>query len=132
MSKKDFWLYNLFRHQAAGVVATTVDFGATIILTETFLIWYGYSNTTGAFLGAVVNFFISSFWAFKGSKNKLKNQMYKYAIVSIGSLILNTVLVIVLTDSVFHFDYRVSKFITAIFIAWSYSFLLMKKYVFKK
>ncbi len=132
MSKKDFWLYNLFRHQAAGVIATTVDFGVTIVLTETFLIWYGYSNATGAFLGAVVNFFISSFWAFKGSQNKFKNQMYKYALVSVGSLILNTLLVILFTDSIFHFDYRLSKFITAILIAWTYNFLLMRNYVFKK
>jgi putative flippase GtrA len=132
MTKKDFWLYNLFRHQAAGVVATTVDFGTTIILTETFLIWYGYSNAAGAFLGAVVNFFISSFWAFKGSQNKLKNQMYKYALVSSGSLILNTLLVVLLTDSVFEFDYRISKVITAIIIAWTYNFLLMRNYVFKK
>jgi len=132
MSKKDFWLYNLFRHQAAGITATAIDFGTTIFLTETFLLWYGYSNAAGAFLGAVINFFISSFWAFKGSKNKLKNQMYKYAIVSTGSLILNTVLVVLLTDSALHFDYRVSKVITAVFIAWTYNFLLMRNYVFKK
>jgi len=132
MAKKDFWLYNLFRHQAAGVIATTIDFGATILLTETFFLWYGYSNATGAFVGAVVNFFISSFWAFKGSKNKLKNQMYKYALVSAGSLVLNTLLVVLLTDSIFQFDYIISKCITAVLIAWTYNFLLMRNYVFKK
>ena len=132
MSKKDFWLFSLFRHQAAGVIATTADFGATIILTETFLLWYGYSNTAGAFLGAIINFFISSFWAFKGSKNRLRNQMYKYALVSSGSLLLNTVLVVLLTDVIFEFDYRISKVITAVFIAWTYNFLLMRNYVFKK
>ncbi|MBL4668011.1 MAG: GtrA family protein [Flavobacteriales bacterium] len=132
MAKKDFWLYNLFRHQAAGVIATTADFGVTILLTETFLLWYGYSNAIGALTGAIINFFISSFWAFKGSKNKLKNQMYKYAIVSAGSLILNSILVILLTDSILQFDYRISKIITAFFIAWTYNFLLMRNYVFKK
>ena len=132
MSKKDFWLYSLFRHQAAGIIATAADFGTTIILTETFLLWYGYSNAAGAFCGAVVNFFISSYWAFKGSKNKLRNQMYKYALVSTGSLILNTLLVILLTDSIFEFDYRISKIITAIFIALTYNFLLMRNFVFKK
>ena len=132
MSKKDFWLYNLFRHQAAGLVATAVDFGTTITLTEKFLLWYGYSNATGAFTGAIVNFFISSFWAFKGSQNKLKNQMYKYALVSFGSLILNTLLVVFLTDSIFKFDYRISKIITAIGIASTYNFLLMRNYVFKR
>ena len=132
MSKKDFWLYNLFRHQIAGFVATCVDFWFTILLTEMFAVWYGYSNAIGAFLGAIVSFFISSYWAFSGSKNKLTNQMYKYFVVSIGSLLLNTFLVILLTESGFHFNYKISKIITAIFIAMTYNFLLMRYYVFKK
>ena len=132
MSKKDFWLYNLFRHQATGFIATLIDFGVTIFLTEVFLIWYVYSNATGAFLGAVASFFISSYWAFSGSKNKITNQLYKYMLVSAGSLIINTALVYLLTDWLFQFDYKLSKFIVACTVALSYNFLLMRYYVFKK
>ena len=129
--KKDF-IYNLFRHQIAGFLATLVDFGVTIFLTETLLVLYVYSNATGALLGAIANFFISSYWAFAGSKNKLINQLWKYVIVSFGSLILNTLSVYLLTDWLYEFDYRISKVIVAITIAWSYNFLLMRYYVFKK
>ncbi len=129
--KKDF-IYNLFRYQIAGFIATLLDFGVTIFLTETLLIWYVYSNATGALVGAVANFFISSYWAFAGSKNKLINQLWKYVVVSFGSLLLNTLCVYLLTDWLFEFDYRISKVIVAISIAWTYNFLLMRYFVFKK
>lgn len=131
MRRKD-WIYNLFRHQIAGFAATIVDFGVTIFMTEVMLIWYVYSNATGALFGAVANFFISSYWAFAGSKNKLFNQMWKYVLVSAGSLILNTLFVYLFTDWLFKFDYKVSKVIVAITVAWTYNFLLMRLYVFKK
>ena len=132
MSKKDFWLYNLFRHQAAGLAGTAVDFGFTLLLTNVFLIWVGYSNFLGALAGAIVNFLISSYWAFAGSKNKLVNQMWKYIIVSLGSAILNTVLVVLFTEKWFQFDLVISKIVIACTIAWTYNFLLMRYFVFKK
>ena len=129
---KDSWLYTLFRHQIAGFLSTLIDFGVTIFLTEAMLIWYVYSNATGALFGATANFFISSYWAFAGSKNKLINQLWKYVIVSFGSLMLNTLAVYLLTDWMFEFDYKLSKIIVAITLAWSYNFLLMRYFVFKK
>ena len=111
MSKKDFWLYNLFRLQAAGLAGTAVDFGFTLLLTNVFLIWVGYSNFLGALAGAIVNFIISSYWAFAGSKNKLVKQMWKYIIVSLGSAILNTVLVVLFTEKWFQFDLVISKIV---------------------
>lgn len=133
MSKgKDFWLYNLFRHQAAGLASTAVDFGLTLLLVNVFLIWVGYSNFIGALAGAIVNFIISTRWAFAGSKNKLVNQMWKYVLVSLGSALLNTVLVVLFTDMWFKFDLVITKIIIACIIAWSYNFLLMRYFVFRK
>jgi putative flippase GtrA len=129
--KKDRWIYNLFRHQIAGLIATSVDFGILILLTEVFDLWYVFSTAIGALLGATTNFFISSYWAFAGSINSITNQMYKYILVSAGSLALNVLFVYILTDLI-HFDYKVSKIIVAITIAWTYNFLLMRYYVFKK
>ncbi|MGB0881391.1 MAG: GtrA family protein [Vicingaceae bacterium] len=132
MTKNDFWLYNLLRHQAAGLIATGVDFGVTLILTNVFLIWVGYSNFTGAAAGAVVNFIISTYWAFSGSKNKLINQIWKYSLVSLGSALLNTSLVVLFTEILFQFDLVITKIVIAITIAWTYNFLLMRYFVFRK
>jgi putative flippase GtrA len=141
MNKNDFWLYNFLRHQAAGFIATLVDFGVLIFLTETFDLGfhifsfdipkYSIPVALGALSGAIVSFYISTYWAFPGSKNSLKNQALKYVIVSIGSLLLNVLFVYLLTDLI-NLDYKLSKFITAIFIAWTYNFLLMRNFVFKK
>jgi len=128
--KRDL-IYNLFRHQIAGLIATAVDFGILILLTETFNVWYVFSTAAGAISGAITNFYISSSWAFSGSKNSIRNQIYKYLIVSTGSLLLNILFVFLLTD-LLYFDYKLSKVITAIFIAFTYNFLLMRYYVFKK
>ena len=132
MSKKDFWLYNLFRHQAAGLAGTAVDFGITLLLTNVFLIWIGYSNFAGAAAGAVVNFIISTHWAFAGSKNNLVNQIWKYVIVSSGSVLLNTLFVVLFTEHWFQFNLVITKMVIAISIAWTYNFLLMRYFVFKK
>ena len=57
--------------------------------------------------------------------------MVKYIIVSFGGLILNTIFVYLLTDLV-DITPNISKIITAIFIGWTYTFALMRYYVFKK
>lgn len=129
--KKDF-IYNLFRHQIAGFTATLVDFGFTLLLANVFFIWIGYANFIGAIFGAITNFIISTLWAFSGSKNRLINQIWKYSIVSFGSAILNTFLVVLFTEKWFQFDLILIKIITAITIALTYNFLLMRYYVFKK
>lgn len=130
MSKKDFF-YNLFRHQIASFLATLADFGVFNLLTYVFGVYYLTSNVFAATTGAVANFIISTTWAFSGSKNSLKNQMVKYIIVSLGGLILNTFFVYLLTDLV-NITPNLSKIITAIFIGWTYTFALMRYYVFKK
>lgn len=129
--KKDFWLYNLFRHQIAGFIATIVDFGVFNLLIYGFGVWYVTSNAIGAIVGAVVNFIISTRWAFAGSKNSLKNQIFKYSLVSFGSMVLNTFFVYLLTD-IAGFSPNGSKIIVAITVAWTFNFLLMRYYVFKK
>ena len=129
--KKDFWLTNLFRHQIAGTIAFLVDFVVFVILTDLFHLWYVPATALGALVGAVLNFTLSTSWAFSGSKNSLKNQMFKYVLVSSGSIILNTLFVYLITDFL-NFDEKLSKLITAVLIGSIYNFLLMRNFVFKK
>ncbi len=131
MTKKDFWLTNLFRHQVAGAIAFLVDFVVFVILTDLLNLWYVPSTAIGALVGAVLNFTLSTYWAFSGSKNSLKNQMFKYVLVSAGSILLNTLFVYLFTDFL-SFDEKLSKLITAILIGSLYNFLLMRNFVFKK
>jgi putative flippase GtrA len=131
MSKKDYWLTNLFRHQIAGALAFLIDFVVFVILTDLINLWYVPATAIGALVGAIINFTLSTYWAFSGSKNSLKNQMFKYVLVSAGSIVLNTLLVYLFTDFL-SFDEKLSKLVTAILVGSIYNFLLMRNYVFKK
>ena len=131
MSKKDYWLTNLFRHQIAGALAFLIDFVVFVILTDLLNLWYVPATAIGALVGAIINFTLSTYWAFSGSKNSLKNQIFKYVLVSGGSIVLNTLLVYLFTDFL-SFDEKLSKLVTAILVGSIYNFLLMRNYVFKK
>jgi putative flippase GtrA len=129
--KKESWFISFFRYQVAAITATLIDFLVLILLTEAFNVWYVYSTAIGGLCGAIVNFNLCRYWAFCGSKNKFKNQVFRYILVSTGSLILNTLFVFILT----HFasiNYSISKIITALLVAFFYNYTLQRFFVFKK
>lgn len=124
-------ILSFIRYQVAAIIATMFDFFVLIALTELFDVWYVTSTAIGAFCGALTNFIICRNWAFVNSSNNLVNQVYKYILVSLGSLILNTLFVYLLTDFA-NINYSISKIIAAITIAIFYNFTLQKYYVFKQ
>jgi putative flippase GtrA len=129
--RKESWFISFFRYQVAAITATLVDFLVLILLTEVFNVWYVYSTALGALTGAIVNFNLCRYWAFCNSKNKFKHQVFRYILVSSGSLILNTLFVFILT----HFasiNYSISKIITALLVAFFYNYTLQRFFVFKK
>jgi len=120
-----------FSSQIAAFIGTVVDFITVILLTELFGIWYVVSNVVGAFFGAVVNFWLGRSWVFKSTESKIHHQAFRYALVSFGSIILNTLGVYLLTEYL-KLNYIFSKIIIAISIAFTYNFFLQKEFVFKK
>ena len=117
--------------QVAAFIGTAVDFGVVILLTEIFGIWYVISNAIGAICGAITNFFLGRNWVFLSTKNKISHQAFRYFLVATGSMILNTLGVYLLTEFS-SLNYIYSKVIVAIFIAFTFNFLLQKHFVFKE
>jgi putative flippase GtrA len=116
--------------QVAAFIGTAVDFGMVIFLTEVFGVWYVISNAIGATCGAVTNFFLGRNWVFSSTKNKISHQALRYFLVATGSMILNTLGVYLLTEFT-ALNYISSKIIVAVFIAFTFNFLLQKHFVFK-
>ncbi len=116
--------------QVAAIIGTAVDFLATIFFTEVFGILYWVSNALGAALGAITNFLLGRYWVFDAQHQKVSGQAFRYALVSAGSLVLNTLGVYLLTEN-FAVDYRISKMIIAVIVAVSYNFILQKTFVYK-
>ncbi|MBE7442536.1 MAG: GtrA family protein [Flavobacteriales bacterium] len=129
--KKESWFISFFRYQVAAITATLADFLVLILLTEVFNVWYVYSTAIGALAGAIVNFNLCRYWAFCNSKNKFKHQVFRYVLVSAGSLVLNTFFVFIFTDFA-HINYSISKVITALMVAFFYNYTLQRFFVFKK
>ncbi len=126
--------------QGAAFAGTAVDFICTIFFTEVFHIWYVISTALGSLAGAITNFLLGRYYVFQSTERKIQQQAFRYAIVSLGSLILNTGGVWLLTefihqqlrhDEVHDHDYIVAKVIVAVLVAVFYNFILQKNYVYK-
>lgn len=141
-SKESRPLWKIFGlAQGAAAAGTAVDFLVTIFCTEALAIWYVISTALGSVAGAVTNFMMGRYWVFQSTENKLQTQALRYALVSAGSLILNTAGVYALTEfmhrqlrngEVHQHDYIIAKVIVAIIVAVTYNFILQKNFVFKE
>lgn len=116
--------------QIAAMAGTAVDFIFYIFFTEIVGLWYVISNIIGATMGAITNFLMGRYWVFTSTKRKIESQAIRYTLVSLGSLILNTIGVYLFTD-ILGLHYVWSKVIVSIFIGVTYNFLMQKNYVYK-
>jgi|SRR3989344_944878 len=119
----------LAKSQASSLLATLVDYGALIILVEFFEVYYVVAVAIGAALGAVTNFTANRIWTFH-SHGQLNSEIYRYALVSMGSLVWNTFLVWLLTEEA-SIAYYFSKIIVSIAIGLVWNYPLHRYWVFK-
>mgnify|MGYP003951118347 CR=1 FL=1 len=124
------WFTSFKRSQVASVLATAVDFLTLVVLVEVIGVWYVFSTAAGAFLGAVTHFTLGRHWSFKATDKGVQGQMLRYGVVALGSLLLNTYGVYLLTDFI-GFQYMVSKVITALSVGCFFNFPLHRHVVFR-
>lgn len=118
------------RSQVAAFISTCIDYITVISLTELAGLWYIYSNVVGALLGAITNFSLGRHWTFKAQEGAVGQQAFKYALVSIGSVCLNTFGLYALKEWG-NVNYIVAKVIVGIVIAVCFNYVLQKHFVFK-
>jgi putative flippase GtrA len=73
----------------AALIATAVDFGTMVLVVELFRRSSVTGTVAGAAAGAVTNFLIGRFWAYRREDAALAGQAFRYALVAAGSLVLN-------------------------------------------
>ncbi len=113
----------------AAIFATVVDFGTLTIWVEVFHGYYPYGVALGAALGAITNFLANRYWAFDAAHHPMGGQIFRYVIVSAGSLLLNTGGVYLFTEY-FHLFYLVSKVIVAILVGILFNYPLQRYFVY--
>lgn len=125
--------------QTSSLVSTAVDFALTAILVKFAGIWYVIANILGALSGGSVNCVINYNWAFKGSEQRKRTILYRYVMVWLGSIFLNTAGTTAVANIISHdgtpkgFNtVMISKTIVAVLVAIFWNFWLQKKFVYKK
>jgi putative flippase GtrA len=119
------------RAQVASLAATVIDFGALTLWVEVFHQFYAYGVAIGALMGAVTNFLINRYWSFEAGASPIVRQAGRYAMVSAGSLILNTVGVYLITER-FGVYYMSSKLAIAFAIGIFYNYPLHRYFVYHR
>jgi putative flippase GtrA len=118
------------RSQIASATATLVDFTLLFFLAEVCHVWYVAATALGALAGAVTNFIMNRHWSFLATHHHWSNQAMRYAWVSGGSLILNSLGVYLMTESL-HVHYSVSVVVISFLVGWAFNFPLHRHYVFR-
>ena len=122
-------MYTFLKAQASSLLASLVDFAATILGVELIGMTYGLANAGGNAVGAVANFAINKNWVFTSSQDRAV-LMAKYLLVWVGYVILSSVLVVLVTGHT-GINYIIAKTAVAIVLSFSYNYSLQKKFVFK-
>ena len=119
--------------QVAAFLGGITDYGVMILLTEVCKLHFTFSILISGTIGAIINFSINRFWVFKkqsGYSNHLNSQLFKFALVVLGSISLKS-LGTLMFQKVFQIDYRIGRLITDLFVSYGFNYPLIKNWVFK-
>lgn len=118
--------------QGSAVVCTVVDFTLTAFLVSVVGVYYVGAVATGAVAGGMLNFSVNRTMVFRDAyKTGLLVVGGRYAMVWIGSILLNTIGTFAMTEST-HMNCILSKAVVAIVVAVCWNYLMQRHFVFRK
>jgi putative flippase GtrA len=120
----------MMRVGVGGVLATTVDFIAMILLHEYTGMAVGLAAFLGAAFGGVTSYCISKFWAFRDSTPIGTKQLATYALVSFVTASLVGPTVQLLHN--FGIHYTIGKIIAAIAVFFCWGYPAQSRIVFRR
>jgi putative flippase GtrA len=129
-AKKPSFLQQFSRSQVTSFIATLFDYAVLFGLSELLHVYYVIAVASGALSGAISNFFLNRHWSFEATHADARKQGLKYALVSGGSLCLNTGGVYLVTEYL-HIHYAISVAIVGLLVGFLYNFPLQRGYVFR-
>lgn len=118
------------RSQITSFTATLVDFGLLFSLVELLHVWYVAAVAVGALAGAITNFLLNRRWTFEATHDRAHQQVLRYAIVSGGSLVLNTAGTYFMTDYG-NIPYGFSVAAVSLAVGFFFNFPLQRHFVFR-
>jgi putative flippase GtrA len=122
-------MITFLKANVASLAASLSDFSMTILLVQWCRTEVVKAAAAGTVTGGIVNFLIGRHWVFKAGDEKAVRQIWKYALVWTGNLLLNTGGVYVFACQA-GLHYAVSKVVTSLLVAFLYNYPLQKNFVF--
>lgn len=121
--------FTLVRHQLGAMVATIVDFTMMITLVSVAGTTPEVGTAIGAASGGTVNFLLGRHWIFRSTADHPGLQAGRYALVSLGGLVLNTAGVHVLAG-LQHVHYIAARIMVAIAVSLLWNYPMQRNIVF--
>lgn len=128
-------LFVFGKAQVSSFIGGIVDYLFMISITEFFGVHYILSIVIGGLAGAVVNFSINRYWAFRSKEVPYqvsgRRQLLRFCLVVINSIVLKTTGTWFFT-SFMKIDYKISRVITDLIVSIIFNYMLQRHWVFKK
>jgi putative flippase GtrA len=125
---KDLFL-KIFRFGIVGVIATAIDYGLMVLLTEALDVNYLISSAIFFSVSVVCNYILSVLWVFDAKQNKNTKGLLIFAILSLIGLGFNQALMYLGTE-ILYIHYMLTK-IFATIIVMVYNFISRKIFLEK-
>jgi putative flippase GtrA len=122
-------MLTFLKAQIASFVASMVDYLCTIFCVEFLHFWVVWASGIGTVAGGLTNFSIGRRWVFSAREEKAVKQMFRYALVWMGYLMLTTFFVYLLTHYT-TINYIAGKVMVSLMMAFFYNYPLQKRFVF--
>ena len=105
-----------------GFSGVFIDYGTTYFLKEIIIIDKYIANSIGFTIAATNNYYLNRLWTFKSTNPKMVKEYIVFLIISIFGLILNNLIIWLLNDYLFNFNFYLAKlFAIGIVFIWNFT-----------
>ncbi len=130
MFKKELFL-SFAKYNFIAILATLTDFLVFAFLTKFVGLWYVSAAIISAVTGGIVAFIGNRDWVFQQEDGKISNQIVKYTLVWLTSILLNTSGLYLLVENI-NISELYAKIIVSITVGVFFNFIMNKYFVFKQ
>lgn len=124
-------MVTFFKANLSSSIASFIDYLITIFLVSFFQLNVVIASALGTVCGGIANYAMGRHWVFGAKHHKIHHQAFRYSLVWVGNLILNTGGVYLFVN-VLKVHYVISKAFVSLVVGFCYNYTLQKRFVFKK
>ena len=122
------FIFSFIKYCVVGFSGMLIDFGTTWLLKEKIKINKFIANAIGFILATSSNYFLNRFWTFHSENPEVVTQYFKFIIISLIGLGINTLIIFLINEKA-KWNFYLSKLI-AIFVVTLWNFTMNYLFTF--